>query len=69
MYFKALHHENIVNLYEIIQDVDKIVLIFEFADMDLKKYLDKIKGGIKDVKLIQSFILPNFKWIILLQYK
>ena len=54
---KHLHHENIVDLYEIIQDVDKIVLIFEYADMDLKKYLDKIKGGIKDVKLIQSFVL------------
>ena len=54
---KHLHHENIVDLYEIIQDVDKIVLIFEYADMDLKKYLDKLKGGIKDVKVIQSFTL------------
>ena len=54
---KHLHHENVVDLYEIIQDVDKIVLIFEYADMDLKKYLDKIKGGIKNVKIIQSFTL------------
>ena len=49
---KHLHHENVIDLYEIIQDVDKIVLIFEYADMDLKKYLDKIKGGIKNVKII-----------------
>ena len=54
---KHLHHENIVDLYEIIQDVDKIVLIFECADMDLRKYLDKEKEGIKDIKLIQSFVL------------
>ena len=53
---KHLHHENIVELYEIIQDVDKIVLIFEIADMDLKKYLDKEKC-IKDIKIIQSFTL------------
>lgn len=53
---KHLHHENIVELYEIIQDVDKIVLIFECADMDLKKYLDKEKC-IKDVKTIQYFTL------------
>lgn len=53
---KHLHHENVVELHEIIQDVDKIVLIFEYADMDLKMYVDKEKG-IKDVKIIQSFTL------------
>ena len=49
---KHLHHENVVELYEIIQDVDKIVLIFEYADMDLKMYIDKV-NGIKDTKIIQ----------------
>ena len=53
---KHLRHENVVQLYEIIQDVDKIVLIFEYADMDLKMYVDKEKG-IKDLKLIQQFTL------------
>ena len=53
---KHLYHENVVILYEIIQDVDKIVLIFEYADMDLKMYVDKEKG-IKDLKLIQQFTL------------
>ena len=53
---KHLRHENVVQLYEIIQDVDKIVLIFEYADMDLKIYVDKEKG-IKDLKLIQQFTL------------
>ena len=48
---KHLRHNNVVQLYEIIQDVDKIVLIFEYADMDLKMYVDKEKG-IKDIKLI-----------------
>ena len=53
---KHLRHENVVQLYEIIQDVDKIVLIFEYADMDLKMYVDKEKG-IKDLKIIQQFTL------------
>ena len=53
---KHLRHDNVVKLYEIIQDVDKIVLIFEYADMDLKIYVDKEKG-IKDLKLIQQFTL------------
>ena len=57
---KHLHHENVVELYEIIQDVDKIVLIFEYADMDLKMYVDKEKG-IKDIKIIQQFTLQILK--------
>ena len=74
---KHLHHENVVELYEIIQDVDKIVLIFEYADMDLKMYIDKEKG-IRDVKIIQVniyisniivFYSSNVKWFILLQYQ
>ena len=57
---KHLHHENVVDLIEIIQDVDKIVLIFEYADMDLKMYVDKEKG-IKDIKIIQQFTLQILK--------
>jgi serine/threonine protein kinase len=49
---KNLKHENIVELYEIIHDIDKIVLIFEFVDMDLKMYIDKCKG-IKDINIIK----------------
>ena len=57
---KHLRHNNVVQLYEIIQDVDKIVLIFEYADMDLKMYVDKEKG-IKDIKIIQQFTLQILK--------
>ena len=49
---KHLKHENIVELYEIIQDIDKIILIFEYVDQDLKMFIDKNKG-IKDVSLIK----------------
>ena len=49
---KHLKHENIVELYEIIQDIDKIILIFEYVDQDLKLFIDKNKG-IKDVSLIK----------------
>jgi serine/threonine protein kinase len=49
---KHLKHENIVELYEIIQDIEKIVLIFEYVDQDLKMFIDKYKG-IKDPKLLK----------------
>ena len=61
---KHLHHENVVELYEIIQDVDKIVLIFEYADMDLKMYIDKEKG-IRDVKIIQVNIYISYYSLLL----
>ena len=49
---KHIKHENIVELYDIIQDIDKIYLIFEYADQDLKMYLDENKG-IKDINIIK----------------
>lgn len=49
---KHIKHENIVELYEIIQDIDKIYLIFECAEKDLKMYLDENKG-IKDLQLLK----------------
>ena len=52
---KNLKHENIIELYEIIQDIDKIYLIFEYADQDLKAYLDK-KKGISDINIIKVSI-------------
>lgn len=77
---KHLKHENVVDLYEIIQDIEKIILIFEYVDQDLKMYIDSNKcvKNIKTVKVIKIFKinsntivihLPNFKRIILLSYK
>jgi serine/threonine protein kinase len=51
---KHLKHENIVDLHEIIQDIEKIILIFEYVDQDLKMYIDSNKG-IKSIKLIKVF--------------
>jgi len=53
---KSLKHENIVGLHEIIQDVDRIVLIFEYVDNDLKMFIDKNKG-IKDINIIKVCLI------------
>lgn len=57
---KQLKHENIVELYEILQDIDKIILIFEYVDMDLKMYIDNNKG-IKDLEIIKSLTYQILK--------
>jgi serine/threonine protein kinase len=52
---RNLKHENIVELIEIIQDIDKIILIFEYVEQDLKMYLDEHKG-ISDLSIVKVFL-------------
>jgi len=66
---KSLRHENIVTLLEIIQDVDRIVLIFEYIDNDLKMYIDKNKG-IRDNNIIKVIKINNQKiFLIILNFQ
>lgn len=65
---KHIKHENIVELYEIIQDIDKIYLIFECAEKDLKMYLDENKG-IKDLQLLKVRIYFTFSHLVTKCYK
>jgi len=40
---KELKHENIVALHDVIHTENKLMLVFEFMDCDLKKYMDQTK--------------------------
>lgn len=39
-----LNHENVVKLENVVMDKDRMSLIFELVDLDLKKYLDMDKN-------------------------
>jgi len=39
---KELKHENIVALHDVIHTENKLMLVFEFMDKDLKKYMDTV---------------------------
>ncbi|KAJ2243280.1 Cyclin-dependent kinase catalytic subunit [Coemansia sp. RSA 455] len=39
---KELQHENIVRLLDIVYSASKLYLVFEFLDLDLKKYMDSV---------------------------
>lgn len=54
---KELKHENIVALYDVIHTENKLMLVFEYMDKDLKKYMDS-RGdrGQLDYATIKSFM-------------
>ncbi|KAK2070250.1 hypothetical protein P8C59_004762 [Phyllachora maydis] len=54
---KELKHENIVALHDVIHTENKLMLVFEFMDGDLKKYMDTQgdRGALKPA-IIKSFM-------------
>lgn len=54
---KELKHENIVSLHDVIHTENKLMLVFEFMDRDLKKYMDS-RGdrGQLDYITVKSFM-------------
>lgn len=61
---KELKHENIVSLHDVIHTENKLMLVFEFMDKDLKKYMDTHgdRGALKP-QLIKSFMWQLLKGI------
>ena len=52
---KQLHHPYIVNLIDLIHGEQKLYLVFEFLDHDLKKFLDLHKGQLSP-QLVKSYL-------------
>lgn len=52
---KELQHPNIVRLYDVVHTEQKLTLVFEFLDQDLKKYLDVCDSGL-DIPILKSFL-------------
>lgn len=52
---KELQHPNIVRLYDVVHTENKLTLVFEFLDQDLKKYLDVCDSGL-DIPILKSFL-------------
>lgn len=52
---KELNHEKIVNLVDICHGENKLYLVFEFFNQDMKKYLDK-KGTPLEMDHVKSVI-------------
>lgn len=59
---KELKHVNIVRLHDVIHTETKLVLIFEFCEQDLKKYMDTHgERGALDPSTVRSFMYQLLK--------
>jgi negative regulator of PHO system len=47
---KELDHPNIVKLLDVIHDRERLVLVFEYMDVDLKCFMDGLKGSLDPMK-------------------
>jgi negative regulator of PHO system len=61
---KELKHENIVSLFDVIHTENKLMLVFEYMDKDLKKYMDaRGDRGALDPVTIKSFMYQLLRGI------
>lgn len=59
---KELQHPNIVRLYDVVHTEKKLTLVFEFLDLDLKKYTDTCDGGL-EMSTLKSFLYQLIRGI------
>ena len=52
---KELSHPNVVQLRDVIYADNRLYLVFEYLDQDLKKYLDVCEGGLEPA-ILRSFL-------------
>mmetsp|Transcript_933 Transcript_933/g.1657 ORF Transcript_933/g.1657 Transcript_933/m.1657 type:complete len:299 (-) Transcript_933:47-943(-) len=59
---KELRHPNIVLLKDVVHSDNKLYLVFEYLDQDLKKYMDSVPNGLPPM-LIKSYLYQILKGI------
>lgn len=60
---KELKHENIVTLYDVIHTENKLTLVFEYMDNDLKRYMEIHNNSI-DFATVKSFMFQLLRGIL-----
>ncbi|KAH3671023.1 hypothetical protein OGAPHI_000734 [Ogataea philodendri] len=64
---KELRHENIITLYDVIHTENKLTLVFEYLDKDLKRYMDSNgynKSGALEPHVVKSFMFQLLRGIM-----
>lgn len=53
---KELQHPNIVRFMDVVHSDNKLFLVFEYLDQDLKRFMDSVRTPSLDPTLIQSYL-------------
>ncbi|KAK9819225.1 hypothetical protein WJX74_008630 [Apatococcus lobatus] len=53
---KELHHNNVVRLDDVIHSEKRLYLVFEYLDLDLKKYMDSNPRFNRDHRIIKMYL-------------
>ncbi|ODV94973.1 hypothetical protein PACTADRAFT_50809 [Pachysolen tannophilus NRRL Y-2460] len=64
---KELKHENVVTLYDVIHTENKLTLVFEYMDQDLKQYMDSSgynNSGALDPQIVKSLMFQLLRGIM-----
>lgn len=62
---KELKHENIVSLFDVIHTENKLMLVFEYMDKDLKKYMDSYTSPSGQRGALDPVTIKSFMWQLL----
>lgn len=62
---KELKHENIVSLFDVIHTENKLMLVFEYMDKDLKKYMDSYTSPSGQRGALPAATIKSFMWQLL----
>eukprot|EP00898_Chlorokybus_atmophyticus_P003522 jgi/Chlat1/4170/Chrsp27S04274 len=60
---KDLQHDHIVSLQDVVHYDDKLYLVFEYLDLDLKKHMDTFPGLTRNVRTIRRYVFQMLKAI------
>jgi len=52
---KELQHPNVVRIHDVIHTNKKLILVFEYVDTDLKKFMNQFEKGL-DTKVVKSLL-------------
>ncbi|KAJ0964123.1 hypothetical protein J5N97_029245 [Dioscorea zingiberensis] len=53
---KEMQHKNIVRLLDVVHCEKHIYLVFEYMDLDLKKYINSCPDFVKDPRIVKKFL-------------
>jgi len=60
---KELHHVNIVRLRDVVHSENRLYLVFEYLDLDMKKHFDANPGLAHDRRIIKQYLHQIFNGV------